>query len=105
MSESKLQTAVLAWLKANNFWVFKTIVCNRKGIMDIVGCSPVLGMFIGIELKWGTNKPSKLQSYNIEEVQKRHGVAFAAWSLEEVKQGLKLLMDTEQKLLQLSDKE
>ena len=88
MSESKLQAKVLKWLKANNFWVFKTIVCNRNGIMDVIACAPT-GRFVGIELKWGTGRPSPLQVYNIDEVKKRNGIAFLAWDLETVMKELK----------------
>lgn len=87
MSESKLQAKVLKWLKANNFWVFKTIVCNRNGIPDIVGSTPK-GNFFAIELKWGAGKPSPLQTWNIAEIKKRGGIALVAWSLEEVQQAL-----------------
>ncbi len=88
MSEQKLQSKILKWLKDNNFWVFKTIMCNRNGIMDIVGCTPA-GKFFGIEVKYGSNKPSKLQTWNIEEVVKRKGIAFVAWDLETVINRLK----------------
>lgn len=87
MSEQKLQTKILNWLKANGYWVFKTVVCNRKGIMDIVGCTPK-GRFLGIEVKFGANKASKLQSWNILEVEKRGGIAFIAYTLDEVKKEL-----------------
>lgn len=87
MSEQKVQTKILDWLKANGYWVFKTVVCNRKGIMDIVGCTPE-GRFLGIEVKFGNNKASKLQSWNILEVARRNGIAFVAWSLDEVKEKL-----------------
>lgn len=88
MSEQKLQTKILNWLKAHDFWVFKTVVCSRKGIMDIIGCTPK-GKFLGIEVKFGVNKPSKLQSWNVQEVQRRGGLAFVAWSIEEVQKELK----------------
>ena len=83
MSESKLQAKILKWLKDNGFWVFKTITCNRSGIMDIVGCTPT-GQFLGIEVKFGNNKASKLQSWNIMEVVRRDGIAFIAWNLDDV---------------------
>ena len=88
MSEQKLQKKILDWLKANGFWVFKTIVCNRKGIMDIVACSPK-GKFVGIEVKLDYNKPTKLQAWNISEVCKCNGIAFVAYDLETVKETLK----------------
>lgn len=87
MSESKEQAKVIKWLVANGFWAFKTIQCNRAGIMDIVGCTP-RGKFFGIEMKYGSNKASKLQSWNIVEVARRGGIAFVAWSLDEVQKEL-----------------
>lgn len=88
MSEQKEQAKVMNWLKANNYWAIKTIECSRAGIMDIIACSPN-GRFIGIEMKYGSGKASKLQSWNILEVAKRGGTAFVAWSLEEVQEKLK----------------
>ncbi len=82
-SESKIQTKILQWLKKNNYWVFKTILCNRNGIMDIIACSPK-GMFVGIEVKSSTGQPSRLQSYNIQEVVNRGGIAFIARSVDDV---------------------
>lgn len=87
MSEQKEQAKILNWLKQQGYWVFKTVTCNRAGIMDIVACSPT-GQYVGIEVKYGTNKPTELQKYNINEVQKRGGIAFVAYSLEEVKKWL-----------------
>lgn len=83
MSEQVTQTKILKWLKANDFWCFKTIVSSHKGIMDIVGCTPK-GRFFGIEVKYGANKPSELQSYHVEQVKIRGGIAFVAWDLETV---------------------
>jgi len=83
MSEAKEQAKVLKWLKANDFWVFKTVVCNRNGIPDIVGCT-YLGRFFAIEMKYGKNKASKLQEWNIQEIKKAGGIAFVAYSLHEV---------------------
>lgn len=87
MSEQKVQAKILKWLKDNGYYVFKTIVCNRNGIPDIVGCTP-WGQFFAIEVKFGRNKASKLQDWNILEIQKRGGIAMVAYSLEEVKKNL-----------------
>ena len=84
MSEQKVQSKILNWLKDNGFWTVKIITCNRIGVMDIIACSPK-GRFIGVEVKWGTNKTSKLQDWNIAEVQKRGGLAFVAYDLDTVK--------------------
>ncbi len=87
MNEQKIQKKIIDWLQANGYWVFKTITCNRSGIMDIIACTP-WGQFLGIEVKYGANKTSKLQDYNIAEVLQRGGIAFVAYSLEEVKSHL-----------------
>lgn len=83
MSEQKLQTKILKWLKEHNFWAIKIVVSSVTGTMDIVACSPK-GKFVGIEVKYGANKPSPLQSHNIQQVQKRGGLAFVTWDLETV---------------------
>jgi Holliday junction resolvase len=84
LSEQKVQTKILKWLKDNGFYVFKTVVCNRNGIPDIVGCTPK-GRFFAIEVKYGHNKASKLQEWNIAEINKRGGIAFVAYDLETVR--------------------
>lgn len=87
MSETKVQAKILKWLKSNDFYVFKTILCNRNGIPDVIGCTPK-GRFFAIEVKFGSNKASKLQEYNIEQIKAVGGIAFVAYDLETVKQHL-----------------
>lgn len=87
MSEQKVQTKILNWLKDEGHYVFKTVVCNRNGIPDIIGCTH-WGQFFAIEVKFGKNKASKLQDWNIAEIKKRGGLAFVAYDLETVKQSL-----------------
>ena len=88
MSESKLQASILKWLKIHGFYAIKTIVCNVNGVSDILTCSPK-GKFVAIEVKYGTNTPSKLQEYNIDQVNKRGGIGFVTWDLETVVEKLK----------------
>lgn len=88
MSESKLQTKVLKYMKKEGYWVFKTVVCNRNGIMDVIACSPG-GRFVGIELKFGDNSATPLQLHNIKEVKARNGVAFTAYNMEDIYNGLR----------------
>jgi len=83
MSEAKLQRKILEWLKREGHYAFKTITCNRAGIPDIIGCTKT-GQFFAIEVKFGKNKPSKLQEWNIQEIKKRGGIAIVAWSLADV---------------------
>ena len=87
MTEAKMQGKVLTWLKAEGFWVFKTISCNRSGIMDIVGCTP-RGRFFGIEMKSKIGRLTPLQAWNIDEVKACNGIAFMARDLETVKRML-----------------
>lgn len=87
MSESKLQSRILKWLKHEGHYVFKTVVCNRSGIPDIIGCTH-WGKFFAIEVKFGANKLSKLQEWNIGEIRKRGGIAIVAYDLDTVKSAL-----------------
>lgn len=81
MSEQKTQKKILDWLAKNNFYTVKTIVSNKKGVPDILACSPK-GRFVAIEVKYGSNKASKLQDYNIEQIKARNGFGIVCWDLE-----------------------
>ena len=72
------------WLKDNGFYSIKVITATKARIPDIVGCTPC-GKFFAIELKFGKNKASQLQEYNIAEITRRKGIAFVAYDLETVK--------------------
>lgn len=87
MRESKFQKSVLDKLEELGYYAVKVIICNRKGWMDIVACSPT-GRFVGIELKDKYNSPSGLQKIHIQEVKARGGVAFTAWTMAHVLEGL-----------------
>lgn len=89
MGEQQVQTKIMKWLQDNDYYSVKTIVSNRKGVPDIIGCTPG-GTFYGIEVKFGTNKASKLQEYNLAEIVKRGGIGILAYSLDDVKQGFGL---------------
>jgi len=88
MSEQKVQAKILKWLKDEGHYVFKTIVCNRSGIPDIIGCTH-WGRFFAIEVKYGANKPTKLQEWNVMEIKKRGGIAVVAYDLDSVKTALR----------------
>lgn len=49
MSERDFQKKVIAYLKENKIYHFKTIATNKKGTPDIIGCYN--GKFFGIECK------------------------------------------------------
>lgn len=88
MLESELQPKVLKLLEKLGYYAVKIITCSRTGWMDIVACSPT-GQFVGIELKVGRNKPDDLQCLHIREVKARGGIAFVAWSLADIEEGLR----------------
>lgn len=88
MSEQDTQRKILMWLAAQGFWTMKAIVSNKKGVPDILACSPS-GHFVAIEVKYGANKASKLQQYNVEQIQKIGGFATVCWSLESLINQLK----------------
>lgn len=87
MSEQKVQKKIIDWLAKEGYYVVKTIVSNKKGVPDILACSPS-GRFVAIEVKYGSNKPSKLQEYNLGLINERKGIGIVAWSLEEVQAAL-----------------
>lgn len=87
MSESKVQAKILKWLKDHNFWVIKTVVCNRNGVPDILACAPD-GRFVAIEVKFGANKATKLQTWNIAELNERRAIAFVAYDIPTVEKHL-----------------
>ena len=82
-NEQDLQAKILKWLQEHGFYARKIIKANKSGVPDIFGCTPKGRMF-AIEVKWGANTPSELQLYNIEEVNKRGGIAFVTWDIETV---------------------
>ena len=85
MSESKLQAKIIKLLEKHGFYVVKTIVSNKKGVPDILACSPK-GRFVAIEVKYGRNKASKLQEYNIRLIQANQGLAAVVWDIEAVEE-------------------
>jgi hypothetical protein len=46
---------------------------GKSGVPDIVGCYN--GIFFGIELKAGNNKPTPLQKKNLLQINMAHGIA------------------------------
>jgi Holliday junction resolvase len=88
MSESKLQAKILQWLKAEGHYAIKTIVCNKNGVPDILGCTKT-GRFFAIEVKYGANKTSALQEWNIKCITNNGGLACVAYNLETVQEMLR----------------
>ena len=83
MSESKLQTKTIKLLEIAGWYVVRVIAASKAGVSDLVCCSPE-GRFITIEIKFGGNKLTKLQEYNMDEVIKRNGMAYIVRNIEVV---------------------
>lgn len=82
-AEAYIQTKIIKYLESLGWYVVKIVVASKSGVPDLLCCSPN-GFFWAFEVKAKT-KPSKLQEYNIQEIQKRNGSAFVVYSLQEVK--------------------
>ena len=70
MSEQSKQSAILKHLRElpNSWWV-KPTVTNMAGCPDIIGC--LAGQFYAFEVKnKPTDKPSPIQVYQIDKLQK-----------------------------------
>jgi penicillin-binding protein-related factor A (putative recombinase) len=84
-SEKEVQTLIIKFLKSIGCYYIKTIVSNRKGIVDIHGCYQ--GRYFAIEVK-AEDKDfrdvTKLQRYDLRCVNDAGGFGFFANSLEYV---------------------
>ena len=85
MKEQDIQKQIIDYLEFSNFYVVKIISCNKRGVPDILACSP-RGEFVGIEVKTGDNKLSKLQDINLKQITSRRGVTFVTNNLKNFKQ-------------------
>lgn len=74
-SEKQFENQVKKWLKEHGAWFLKTWGggYQRNGIPDLLICWK--GKFIGIELKTDIGKPSPLQLYELNEIEKAGGIA------------------------------
>ena len=73
--EKKVKDKVKALLTSEGVYFFMpaTHGFGRSGVPDIVAC--VNGLFLAIETKAGTNKPTALQVREIETIRRNNGVA------------------------------
>ncbi len=56
------------------------------GTADIIGCYK--GRYFAIEAKVGRNRPTSAQKEFLDSVQAAGGIAFVAWSLDDVDAGM-----------------
>jgi Holliday junction resolvase len=73
--ESKVKAAVVKLLEKYDAYYFypATHGYGRSGVPDIVCC--VRGRFIGIECKAGDNKPTALQTRELDNIRRAGGIA------------------------------
>ena len=73
--EAKVKRKITAKLKDMGAYYFYPMTggYGRSGVPDIVGCHR--GMFFGIEVKAGKNKPTVLQMKNLREIEAQGGLA------------------------------
>lgn len=73
--EKRVKVKVESILKQEDAYYFfpATHGYGRSGVPDIVAC--VDGHFLAIECKAGTNKPTALQTRELESIRRRGGVA------------------------------
>ena len=86
MKEQQLQKQILKYLEAKGYYTVKSIVSNKKGVPDILACSPE-GRFVAIEVKapGKLNTVSALQDYNLQQINSNQGLAIVADSLKKFK--------------------
>lgn len=84
MLEQAIQKKIISYLESIGWYVVKVIQANRRGVPDIIACDSK-GTFWGIEVKRKGNKPTKLQLYNLDQINFRGGKSMVAYSVEEVK--------------------
>lgn len=79
-AEKLFETKVKGFLKKEGAWFIKYWgggEFTKAGIPDILAC--VNGVFLAIEVKSATGKPSKLQLYTIDEIKLAGGVALVLY--------------------------
>ncbi len=83
-SEQKIQKQITDYLFSLGCYQFKVISANKKGILDLTVCYK--GRFISIEVKTPKTQKniSALQGYNIKQIKANGGIAFVAWTVEQV---------------------
>jgi len=87
MKESTIKRNIVKWLRClrSSQWEV-TPPGSRPGKPDITGCWQ--GHYVAIEVKTETGKLTKLQDYELKQLNKVGATAFVARSVEDVKKVL-----------------
>ena len=84
--EGKLKTKITAYLKQSGIYYFRKnqVAGDKKGIPDIIAIDSK-GIFVGIEVKVGSNIQSEAQKAQQRGIEKTKGIYLLAYSLQDVK--------------------
>lgn len=91
--EYDFQKDVIAYLKKNKIWHYRTQMGSNSGLPDIIAC--YRGMFVGIELKRedGKGKPTEQQLKVQDDIEDAGGTGLIISSIEELHKALDKLDD------------
>ena len=88
--EKRIENSIKNWLETNNHWYIKVQGGSNNpssGVPDLLAC--VHGKFIGIEVKTPTGTTTKIQEYQIDQINKSGGIALVVTSLKQLRMELK----------------
>lgn len=91
MNEKTVENQIKRYLDRLGVWYMKVhgSAFQKAGVPDLIAC--IGGRFVGIEVKRPGGRVSPLQKLNIEEIQRSGGVAFVAYSVEDVRREIEKL--------------
>lgn len=94
-AEKNFENRIKSFLKENNIWFVKFFAngFTKSGVPDILAC--IKGKFVGIEVKAEKGKPSALQIFNKEQIEKSGGIAYILYpkNFEQFKKDVKEMLD------------
>ena len=88
--EKRIENSIKNWLETNNHWYIKVQGGSNNpssGVPDLLAC--IKGTFVGIEVKTPTGRTTKIQDYQIDQINKSGGIAVVITSLEQLRMELK----------------
>jgi len=89
MTEQKIQTKIIDYLRSVGAYVVKVVKASKAGVPDLIACYN--GRFIAIEVKKEGGRVSSIQEYNLEKIIEAQGLAIIAYRVEDVKSVIKYL--------------
>ena len=93
---SKLQTSIIKYLDKENIYNFVTVSSNRRRRYNLIAC--VNGLFLAIEVKDKGDTIKPLQRLESKSIHDSKGFSIFAFSLEDVKEQVKILQKRSKKL-------